>query len=483
MLRVNTRLRPGLFLSAATLLAIAGTSVAGAQENVEQVTVTGTLLGNIGFAAPTPVTTVDADQIEKRAAGSVFEFIKDIPSFNSQSGPSANSTGAQSASKANLNLRNLGATRTLVLINGERHVPDGLTNVFDTNLIPTSLIQRIDIVTGGASAAYGSDAVAGVVNFILNNHFEGLKGDVHVGVSQYGDNKEFSPSLAWGTSFMGGHAHFIIGGEFTASTGVPNMLSRGWGRLQPGVMSPSSPRAAGIPSQIAANQVVTSAYNASGLIVSGPLKGIAFGENGTIYNFQPGTIAGATEQIGGGDFGSFENPDQFLRAPYDRGALLTRAEYDFDNGIEAYAQFKYGGLRTFGDSFGAQVPNFNKYQVNINNPFLPAAVVAAMTANKITSFQYSASRQVDLGSISSRNRTDSMQGNIGAKGTANVFGKDWNWDVGIGVGAAAFVPYIKNTPRTADFFEIRLCRAWPQRSCRSAAPPAQIPISMPSRRR
>ena len=442
-----------LFLLTASVMAVTGAQTAYAEDGVEQVTVTGSLLGNPGFAAPTPVTTVNSDQIEQRAPGSVFEFIKDIPSFNAQSGPSANSTGAQSASKANLNLRNLGATRTLVLINGERHVPDALTNVFDSNLIPTSLIQRVDIVTGGASAAYGSDAVAGVVNFILDNHFEGLKGDVHAGLSQFGDNAEFSPSLAWGTSFMGGHAHFIIGGEITANAGTPNMLARGWGRLQPGVMSPSSPRAVGVPSQIAANGVVTSAYNASGLIVSGPLKGVAFGENGSTYNFVPGTITGNTEQIGGGDYGSFENPDQFLRAAYDRGAVLSRLEYDFDDGIEVFAQFQYGGLRTFGDSFGAQVPNFNKYQVNINNPFLPASVVAAMNANHVTSFQYSASRQVDLGSISSRNRTDSMHGNIGATGKVDVLGREWGWNVGLGVGAAAFVPYIKNTPRTADFFE------------------------------
>jgi outer membrane receptor protein involved in Fe transport len=427
----------------------------------ESVTVTGSLISNSNFVAPTPVTSLNADDIADKAAGSVFEVIRDIPAFNATSGPSANSTGAQNASKANLNLRNLGATRTLVLINGDRHVPDSPTNVFDTNLIPTGLIKRIDIVTGGASATYGSDAVAGVVNFILDNHFEGFKGDVHAGISQYGDNVEFSPALTWGTSLFSGHGHLILGGEITISEGTPNMLSRGWGRLQPGVMSPTSPRAAGVPAQIVSNNVVTSAYNASGLIVgctvpgggACPLNRIAFGENGSTYNFAPGTVSGATEQIGGGDYGSFENPDQFLRAAYDRGAAMARFEYDLDNGVEFYAQAMYGGLRTFGDSFGAQVPNFNKYTVYANNPFLPASVKNVMTAQGINSFQYSASRQVDLGSIASRNRTDSLQGNIGAKGVYNLLGSDWAWNVDLGVGAAAFVPYIRNTPRTADFFE------------------------------
>lgn len=450
----------GVLLLGASVLTLAAMPAAMAQDDVEAVTVTGTLIANPGFTAPTPVTAMNNEEIASRAAGSIFEVIRNIPSFNTTSGPSANSTGAQNASKANLNLRNLGATRTLVLIDGERHVPDAPTNVFDSNLIPVTLIRRVDIVTGGASAAYGSDAVAGVVNFILDSKFEGFKGDWHGGFSQYGDNLEFAPSFAWGTSLFGGKGHFIVGGDLTISLGTGNMLHRPWGRLQPGVMSPSNPRGVGVPAQIAANGIVTSAYNASGLIVgctapgqtTCPINRIAFGENGSTYNFVPGTISGATEQIGGGDYGSFENPDQLLRAAYNRGAVLTRFEYDFDSGIQAHAQFMYGGLRTFGNSFGAQIPNFNRFTVFANNPFLPASLRATMAANNIASFQYSASRQMDLGSITSRNRTDSLQANIGAKGLLNVLESDWAWDLDLGVGAAEFEPYIRNTPRTADFF-------------------------------
>jgi outer membrane receptor protein involved in Fe transport len=327
-------------------------------------------------------------------------------------------------------------------------------------MVPTGMIQRIDIVTGGASATYGSDAVAGVVNLILDREFEGLKGDVRTGISQYGDNIEFSPNLTWGTSLFGGKGHLTIGGDISISLGTKNMLSRGWGRLQPGIMSPSSPRAAGVPAQIIANGVVTSSYNASGLIVgctvpgggACPLKGVAFGENGSTYNFAPGTITGGTEQIGGGDYGSFENPDQFLRGAFNRWATMARFDYDFGGGLQAYAQFNYGGLMTFNNSFGARVPNFNRFTVYADNPFLPAAVRSVMTSRGITSFQYSASRQVDLKSIASRNRTDSMMGNMGIGGIFSLLGKDFTWDADLGLGLAVFEPYIKNTPRTADFY-------------------------------
>ena len=189
-----------------------------------------------------------------------------------------------------------------------------------------------------------------------------------------------------------GHGHFIIGGDLTIAEGTGNFLTRGWGRLEPGEFSTPAVRPVGMPANLAVNNVSTSAYNASGLIPSGPLKGIAFGDNGTTSQFQYGTIVGSTEMQGGNDYGSTLNPDEDMVAAYDRGAVLTRFEYDFDNAIvqSAYASFNYGHLNTFGDSFGAQVPNFNSYPVLNTNPFLPASVVAAMAANKITSFAYSA---------------------------------------------------------------------------------------------
>ncbi|MBW8813143.1 MAG: TonB-dependent receptor [Caulobacterales bacterium] len=445
------RFKVGLLLASASAGALAATAALAetTPADVSEVVVTGSHLQVGGFTAPTPVTQVGADQFKQRAASSVFEVIRDIPTFKGTSGPSVNSTGAQSASKANLDLRGLGSVRTLVLVNGRRHVPDAPTAVFDTNLIPTSLIERVDIVTGGASAAYGSDAVAGVVNFILKNHLEGFTADMRFGVSQRGDNQEYNPSFAFGHSFMGGRGHFIIGGDYTDSQGTGNMYARSWGQLEPGAMSLPANRAAGLPATLILNHVETAAYNASGLITSGPLKGLAFGENGTTYPFQYGSIVGGTEMIGSGNYGSVENPDQFLRAQYKRGAALTRVEYEFTPSLVAFAQLQYGVLHTYGRSFGARVPNFNNYTVQIDNPFLPPSVVAAMKKAGVNKFTYSATRHDDLGSIASRNRTETLQFDTGIKG--EIFG-DWKWDIGGGAGKATFAPDIHNTPREADFY-------------------------------
>lgn len=415
---------------------------------VEEVVVTGSRLKVGGFTAPTPVTQVGADQFQQRAAASVFEVVRDIPAFKGTSGPSVNSTGAQNASKANLDLRGLGSVRTLVLVNGRRHVPDAPTNVFDTNLIPTSLIDRVDVVTGGASAAYGSDAVAGVVNFILKNRLEGFTADLRFGVSQRGDNHEYNPSFAYGRAFLDDRLHFIIGGDYTHSEGTGTMYSRAWGQKEPGALSLPATRAAGLPATIISNNVETVSYTASGLITSGPLRGIAFGDNGSFYRLQTGSIVGGTEMIGTGNYGSVENPDQFLRPAYKRGAALTRVEYEITPTTTAFAQLGYGVLHTYGRSFGARVPNFNNYIVRIDNPFLPQGIVDQMKAANITQFTYSASRHDDLGSIASRNRSETVQADGGVNGE---WGK-WKWDLGFGAGKATFAPFIKNTPREADFF-------------------------------
>jgi outer membrane receptor protein involved in Fe transport len=439
-------------------------------EAVTELVVTGSHITTAGFTAPTPVTVVASAQLQQKAAGSVIEALHDIPQFAANTGPANASTGAQSAAKATLNLYNLGASRTLVLINGQRHVADGTGNVFDTNLIPVSLIDHVDVVTGGASAAYGSDAVAGVVNFVMKDHLEGFTLDVHEGFSGYGDNVEFSPSAAFGKSFLDGKLHVVVGGDFTDNKGTRNFYSRPWGQLEPGVMtianssiSTAQRVAFGLPANIIANHIRTSAYNSSGLITSGPLKGIAFDDGGLTHPFNYGLINGGTVSYMGGDYGSVLNPDEDVRAAYQRGAAMGRVEYEFTPKIDGFFSIGYGVLHTWGDSFGARIPNFNSYPVLANNPFLPASVAAAIAATKSTvgigngqtapGFAYSATRDGDLSSIASRNRTETVQTNFGLRGYETWLGHDWKWDVEGGWGKATFAPDIHNTPITADFFQ------------------------------
>src|SRR5690606_14327961 len=106
----------------------------------------------------------------------------------------------------------LGANRTLILIDGQRTVSSRVDGLVDINNIPQQLISRVDIVTGGASAVYGSDAVSGVVNFILDKEFTGIKGELSSGMTSYGDGENYRLALTAGTPFAGGKGHFTVSG-------------------------------------------------------------------------------------------------------------------------------------------------------------------------------------------------------------------------------------------------------------------------------
>src|SRR4051812_1619436 len=188
----------------------------------EEIVVTGTRVVRDGYEAPTPLTVVGLEQVQQAATNSTIDYLTTLPSmagnYTPQSSTQNVSTGT--AGTASVNLRNLGTTRTLVLINGQRSVPSTITGLVDINTIPQQLIERVDVVTGGASAAYGSDAVAGVVNFVLDTKFTGVKGEVSGGVTPYGDDRQWKISLPAGTPFANDRGHFIISGSAQYQDGV-----------------------------------------------------------------------------------------------------------------------------------------------------------------------------------------------------------------------------------------------------------------------
>jgi iron complex outermembrane recepter protein len=169
-------------------------------------------------------------------------------------------------------------------------------------LIPSTLIDQVEVVTGGASAAWGSDAVAGVVNFNLKQKMEGLQGTASYGISERGDSKEYKISLGTGFSFLGDRLHGAIGGDYVKNEGSPNQYSRDWGKKEYGLIANTAYATNGLPNFIISPNVRPASMTPGGLIVSGPLRGIAFGPNGAPYNFAFGQTFG-TSMIGGDNAG------------------------------------------------------------------------------------------------------------------------------------------------------------------------------------
>src|SRR5262245_25826347 len=191
---VRRAVRCALFTTAATALAAALPAQAQqAQEtqNIQEVVVTGSRIAQPGLTSVSPVTAISADTVKIEGVTRVEDLINNMPqAFADFGGNLSNgSTGA-----ATVNLRNLGSQRTLVLVNSRRLMPGDPTQNGaaspDLNQIPAALIERVEVLTGGASAVYGADAVAGVVNFIMNDKFEGVRLDAQYGLYQHNNNDD-----------------------------------------------------------------------------------------------------------------------------------------------------------------------------------------------------------------------------------------------------------------------------------------------------
>jgi outer membrane receptor protein involved in Fe transport len=351
----------GLSVSAFALMAVASGALAQPAADtgtVESVTVSGSRLVTNGAEAPTPVTVVSTEQLQLAAPRNVVDGLLQLPAFKGSSSVANQSTGTTGSNGADvLNLRNLGTSRTLVLMDGRRVVPFSSAGTVDVAQIPEALIQRVDVVTGGASAAYGSDAVAGVVNFILDDKFEGVKANAQAGISDYGDNFNYKVDVTGGISLLDNRLH-LVGSIFDyKSTGVTFAQSRPWTAKAVGSITnpnfnknlPVSPTNSGL---LVVTQPLSSVAAPGGLITSGPLTGTTFDQNGQAIPFNYGTLRSSAQMSGGDGY----NPNLLLTLqPYQhRSQIFTYVTYDLTENLSAYVQLmgsqnhvQYYSLPTF----------------------------------------------------------------------------------------------------------------------------------------
>jgi outer membrane receptor protein involved in Fe transport len=441
-----TRLRHGVYASVSALALLAareayGQPVMTAQTEAvpEQVLITGSLLGAANFSAPTPVTQVSEVQVQTRALTGIGTIVEELPYAQTGQGLTRNTSGITTSGQSFPVLRGLGANDTLVLINGQRPTPTNATSNFDTNMIPQSLLDRFEVVTTGASATYGSDAVAGVVNFILKDRLEGFTGNTQYGASQRGDENQFFGSFGWGTALLNGRGHFIIGGEFADEYNAVNMYARPWGRREPPVTAPvtltaATQKALSLPANIlventeVANStlggLISACQRTTGAAISNcPLIDTTFDINGSPSIFQRGAIGGNAFMVGTGNYGVSDMARE-LSPPYKRWASLARFEYDITPDMQAFATLNYGQLESTAPTNGSPVP-FN-FKILSGNPFIPASIQNSMTANNIGSITLSKLLVAPDVTFVANNKTSLVQSFFGVKGTLL---SDYNWQV------------------------------------------------------
>lgn len=401
-----------------------------------EIVVTGTRVVREGYEAPTPLTVVGVEAIQQNAAPNIMNLLTNIPSLSGSALTSNHvNTTTGAAGAQTVNLRSLGNIRTLVLLDGRRSVGVSYTGVVDVGSFPQHLIERVDIVTGGASAVYGSDAVAGVVNFILDKDYNGVKGEISGGLTRHGDAENYKVNLTAGFPFGGGRGHILVSGEHLYNDGVQSDGGRAWNRtgyLE--VRNPAYAAGNGQPLLFIAEQSSIATAAPGGLIVEGPLKGTAFGPGGAPFRFNYGSFLNPY-MIGGdwklNDLRSFFD----LESRQSAQSLFTYVTYDVTDRMNAYVQYSWSQNHMesavnrywmFGGPMGPVIRSDNAY--------LPAAVRAAMAAGNITSFQLG-TFNADLGTFGPNNTFITHRVNAGLRGTVSAFGADWNWDVNYGFGA------------------------------------------------
>jgi iron complex outermembrane receptor protein len=406
---------------------------------VEEIVVTGSRVVRDGYSAPTPVSVVSTQDINRDAPVNIADFVNKMPAFANSTSPhnSQTNVGAGGAGVNNLNLRSLGSNRTLVLLDGNRIAPAALNGAVDTNSFPTGLVSRVDVVTGGASAVYGSDALTGVVNFILDKNYEGVKGTVTVGESGYGDDQKYLFGLTGGFGFADNRGHVLLSAEYTRTNGILNN-----GTTKPSnrqwvndsyyyLTNPAYTATNGLPFYLAGKGYGSTVYTLGSIITAGPLKGTAFGAGGVPYQFNYGSVNNGTAMFGG-DFAqtnllggaSTYGPAQSLDALVKRSNLFARVSYDVTDNVQFFAQFMYSQNNSGSYGGPGQVSNV---VISSGNPFIPASVQAQMNALKLTSFTIG-SILGDLGMAGPLNSRKMNEYIAGLTGNFDVFGTTWKWD-------------------------------------------------------
>ncbi|WP_343520277.1 TonB-dependent receptor [Sphingomonas sp.] len=349
----------------------AGEPAPDAQDHDAEIVISGSRIDRPGFESPTPLTRVSAAELGVASRANVGAALADLPQFKAGQSPQTSGTNAQ-AGRMPVDLRGLGATRTLVLLDGRRFASDN-----DLSTIPSVLVKNVDIVTGGASAAWGSGAVAGVVNILLDHDLKGFRLGAEAGIStEYGDAGQRRLEAAFGTDFADGRGHFMIGGEYLQNDGIMTKTAR-----------PNTGR------WVLANGALTPDVGygdafLGGIITSGVLNNRGFNPDGTLRTIALGTVLSRSLTIGGESL----SDDNFspLSTPQKRIAGLANISYEvFDNAkltIEGRYSRYWGAYTWFGDHNRGAPNSASRITIQRDNAFLRPEIRAQLAAAGETSF-------------------------------------------------------------------------------------------------
>ena len=404
---------------------LAGTSIistaAFGQASVETVVVTGSRVITDIQNSPTPITIVTADQLQATTPTDIPDALNKLPVFVGSSTQRSTNNASSNANGNVLNLRNFGAQRTLVLFDGHRVTPSTAAGTVDIDTLPQLLMSRVDVVTGGASAVYGSDAVTGVVNFVLDKNFRGVKYNASAGISSAGLGATYQAGAAAGFDILGGRGHVEGAARLFNSDPVLNIdLPYGpavWGATGSGT-TPASP--------IVSTKNIRSVWAPSGLILSCGTGCTAANQQfiapGVIGAYNQGILTNTNGVVSGGDggFGTNTNAQAALRS-YD---AFLRGSYSLDNDTSIYVQGVAAQSTNQNNQYNGYIRSPLPNAFFKSNAFLPPAAQALLNTGTGTTFVLS--KGIPEFGLRNRGVSRNLSITVGADG--QLAGK-YEWDL------------------------------------------------------
>lgn len=382
-----------------------------------EVVVTSTRITQGGFDAPTPTTVLSNEDIIDANRVSIGEALADQPEFRAENTP-ARSNGSTNSSAVVNDLRGLGGgfgaggERTLTLFNGHRFVGSE-----DLNTIPQDVIERVDVVTGGASADWGSGAVAGVVNIIVNDHLNGFTVTPTAGISSRGDGDRYGLSMTYGSPFADGRGHILFSDSYFRDQGLFGRCDGSRPNVCAGEFATNSGQL------FLVNDVVPTTAAPGGLITSGPLAGMQFNPNGSLSPQPLGSMTNSNSTVGGGGQNGEENG--VVAAPFHRANSYTRVTYDVSDALKLSADFD---ATMMWDNFFSGPEEIDGSAtsglvIQKNNPFLTPAVQAELASGPQT---FNLGKIfVDQGFEALKYYRKTIEASVGASGK---IGGSWSYD-------------------------------------------------------
>lgn len=352
-----------------------GTDATPPAEEAEEIVVTGSRIARPAREGTTPVSTLGRDQIESEGALVLEDVLTRQPQFAGGQTSRSNNPGTGAAQ---IDLRGLGTARNLVLVNGRRYVFFGTDQVTDINTIPSALVEEVQVVTGGSSAVYGSDAIAGVTNFILRDDFQGVEARVQTGGATRGDAMNRTMDLTWGTNFAGGRGNIVLSGNYYERDGL-----RQSARAYSNYALTDGTDGSGNPILTAKGSLQTPDGSFSSIPYGSQLNTPAMtGLRDALAAAGLSGIgsAGFTFDGAGSDARAFNDPaDRYNYAPLNylvipakRYGLSGFAHYDLSDNVTAYTEFAY-----YHSEVDMQLAESNlstTLAIDVDNPYVSSEV-------------------------------------------------------------------------------------------------------------